>query len=309
MEGSNPVIKTLKAHAKINLALSVTGRRPDGYHELSMINARLALSDEVSFTLKSLQTPPHNDKNSRGKIDFNLTTAINAAYITSDSLPITSDNIIAKTVNRFNSVFSEVIENSVQLDITLKKNIPVGGGLGGGSSDAALVLRFLYQNLIASNDSLDTTSLDPILANLALTIGADVPFFLHNIPLAHVSGIGEKIITTTVQDVEVESPICLLVPKFSISTKKVFETLRQQKDHTFSVAKSELFQNDLVHAASIVEPRIESLINSLSKISNRSGLSGSGSTLYCLAPSQDQQNKLITFAKNENLTIIETNIA
>jgi 4-diphosphocytidyl-2-C-methyl-D-erythritol kinase len=152
---------TLSAPAKINLRLEVLGRRPDGYHELCMVNAPVDLYDTVRLQL------------ARSGIRVSCSDP---------GVPTDRTNLAARAAEL---LLQRRPEPRPGVRIRIWKRIPVAAGLGGGSSDAAATLvglnRLLRMRLSA-----------PELARLALRIGADVPFFLEGRP-ALVQGIGEKL--------------------------------------------------------------------------------------------------------------------
>ncbi|MFH1645089.1 MAG: 4-(cytidine 5'-diphospho)-2-C-methyl-D-erythritol kinase [Candidatus Omnitrophota bacterium] len=152
---------TVKAPAKINLFLDVLNKRPDGYHNIVTIFQRIALYD----TIKVKKT---------------------AKYISllcdSSDVPSGKNNIVYKAAKLMRAELG--IKDG--LDITLKKRIPVCAGLGGGSSDAAAVIKAI--NLIF-NLNLSPGRLRAIAAN----VGADVPFFLTDESCAIGRGVGERL--------------------------------------------------------------------------------------------------------------------
>ena len=150
-----------KGYAKINLFLNVVGKRLDGYHELEMVMAPLRLHDVLTFT-----------KNSTGEISVSSNKKI---------VENEKDNIVYKVAEFLQEEFSVV--NGV--DITIEKNIPLAGGLAGGSADAAATLRGLNK-LWKLNLSLND------LAKLGLEFGADIPFCVYN-KMAIAKGVGEDL--------------------------------------------------------------------------------------------------------------------
>jgi 4-diphosphocytidyl-2-C-methyl-D-erythritol kinase len=135
----------LKSPAKINFGLNVTSKRPDGYHNIETIFYPIQLHDEIIV------------KNSAS---FSFKCNIEA-------LTPGEDNLIIKAVN----LLKEYTSQDFQLDIVLKKNIPIGAGLGGGSSNAASIL-------LALNELFQLKLSYEELFNIAIKIGSDVPFFL-----------------------------------------------------------------------------------------------------------------------------------
>ncbi|MBC79334.1 MAG: 4-(cytidine 5'-diphospho)-2-C-methyl-D-erythritol kinase [Gammaproteobacteria bacterium] len=171
----------LPAPAKINLFLHILGRRPDGYHELQSLFRFLELADTVSFELATEGISVDMDRVSQ---ENNL--VYKAAHILSEGRDVPGVNVV------------------------VTKRIPLGTGLGGGSSDAATTLHGLNMlwELGLSDDE---------LAGLGLQIGADVPVFVHGFT-AFAEGIGERL-------AQVELPeawYVVLVPESRISTAEIF---------------------------------------------------------------------------------------
>ena len=150
---------TAFANAKINLELDVLCKRRDGYHDISTVFQSVNLADEVTVEV---------DKG-------------NDTTVTTEGAVIEGENLVTKAAN----LFLEKINTTASVNISLKKNIPLSAGLAGGSADAAAVL--LCLNLLFDN-TLDMSE----LLDLALLLGADVPFcLLGGTYLAE--GIGEKL--------------------------------------------------------------------------------------------------------------------
>lgn len=150
---------TQLAPAKLNVRLKVTGRRPDGYHELVSIMVPVALYDQLDLHMTS-----------DGRITISCLGF---------PAPVGEDNLACRAARAF---FSKTGMND-GVSIVLAKNIPVSAGLGGGSSDAACVLKALNRNCgspLTFNE----------LTELAIGLGADVPFFLIERPCVAM-GIGE----------------------------------------------------------------------------------------------------------------------
>lgn len=190
----------LSAPAKLNLFLHITGRRSDGYHELETLFQFLDYSDELSFYWRD---------------DQQLTMHCN---ITALNQP---DNLIIRAAEmlRHHAQTSTGTEpRGVHID--LQKNIPFGGGLGGGSSDAAttlLALRALWELPIS----------DAELQQIGLQLGADVPIFIAG-HAAFAQGVGEQF-----QPAEPEQCYYLIVdPAVHISTAEIFQHPQLKRDTT-----------------------------------------------------------------------------
>jgi 4-diphosphocytidyl-2-C-methyl-D-erythritol kinase len=175
----------LRAPAKLNLMLHITGRRDDGYHLLETVFQFIDLADRIEFTA-----------NDTGEI----------LRLPGKSPVAAADDILLTTATLLQARFQ--VDKGVSIDID--KRIPVGGGLGGGSSDAATCL--LALNRLWELD----LSLDQ-LAGIGLELGADVPVFVRG-RAAWATGIGEKF-----QDIELEESIYLVIdPKVAVSTAQIF---------------------------------------------------------------------------------------
>jgi 4-diphosphocytidyl-2-C-methyl-D-erythritol kinase len=163
--------------------------------------------------------------------------------------------------------------------IQLEKRVPVGGGLGGGSADAAVALRLLAKLWGVSGDP-------GALQDVAASLGSDVPFFLTG-GEADVRGRGE--IVTPAEDIAPEQ-LLLLVPPFSVSTAAVYKehagrfALPDRLEIESGDAEKFLGPNDLASAVLRMEPRMEAYLESAARIATDHLISGSGSTIVLHAP-------------------------
>jgi len=180
---------TVLAPAKINLCLSVLGRRPDGYHEVEMLMQMVGLYDEVTVALSG--------------------TGITVTCDDS-TVPPGRGNIVWKAAEAILSRSG----GERGLAVRIKKVIPVAAGLGGGSSDAAAVLA-------AANKLLGTGLNRLQLAEIGATIGMDVPFFFNG-PIALAQGRGEML---TKLDALSQFWVLLVNPGFETSTAWVYKNL------------------------------------------------------------------------------------
>jgi 4-diphosphocytidyl-2-C-methyl-D-erythritol kinase len=184
----------LRSFAKINLGLEITGKRPDGYHELRTIFQTIDLSDELLLREKpgSQITLSGSDR----------------------SIPWDESNTIARACR----LISENFNVRGGFDIRVTKNIPPGSGLGGGSGNAAVMLLFLdrYFNLNIPSKQMN---------ELAASLGADVPFFLLG-GTALGEGIGEML--TAVTEIAPRS-LALFIPPLPVSTALIFSRFRLTK--------------------------------------------------------------------------------
>lgn len=181
----------LTCPAKVNLSLEVLGRRPDGYHELRSVMVPTSLADDLYLRLAS---------------EPGIRVTVEGA-----DLPGGPDNL----AHRAAALFIDAIgERARGIELRLVKRIPVGGGLGGGSSNAA-------STLLGLNRLLGAGLGEAALAALALRLGADVPFFLSGRP-ALATGIGERL-----TPLPPFPPLwmVLLNPGFAVSTAWVYHEL------------------------------------------------------------------------------------
>lgn len=173
------------APAKLNLMLRIIGRRPDGYHRLQTVFQFLDIKDRLGFRLRE-------DGRIRRINDI-------------PGLPEEQDLAV-----RAAKLLQQTAGDSLGVDIELEKNLPAGGGLGGGSSDAATVLVALNQLWQLGLD-------ENRLAELGLSLGADVPVFVHG-QAAWAEGVGEEL-----TPVELSEPwYLILVPACHVPTGSIF---------------------------------------------------------------------------------------
>ena len=186
-----------RAPAKLNLFLEVLGKRPDGYHDLETVIHAVDLTDEVTVEVEA------GRRSGEPVVAMRCDPAVTAAP---------EQNLAYRAAEAYLAVAPALPEYSVK--IHLQKRIPAQAGLGGGSSDAAAVLRAL-DALIGGGKGPE--ALIPVAARL----GADVPFFLFG-GTAVCEGIGERV--TPVQGVPSREFI-LVLPEFGVSTAEVFSNL------------------------------------------------------------------------------------
>lgn len=186
---------TLRAYAKINISLDVTGKREDGYHLLRSVFQGISLYDDVQVI---------KDPGASG-----ITITCNLPYIPTDER-----NIVYKVAQAF---FKEAGIADYSVSIDLKKNIPSGAGLGGGSADGAAVFSALCR---LYEVSFPTDRATAILAPL----GADIPFFLHSGTML-AEGIGE--ILSPLPPLQ-DCFIVLAKPRAGANTKAIFTALAEK---------------------------------------------------------------------------------
>lgn len=254
------------APAKVNLCLQIGRKRANGYHELASIVGFTEFGD--SLTIKLSET---DQLVLRGQF---------SAHIDSK----TSENLVMKAIH----ILRDHNHNIPPLEITIDKQIPVGGGLGGGSSDAATT--FLALNEIF-NLNISKTN----LSDMALKIGADIPVCL-NRHFVVMRGIGDKI--TTLSDSGLSDYIVLANPNSIVSTRNVFEEFDKstlQENSEWLMESRDLTQlltggNNLQESALKIYPEIGLLLNTMKTLCPRdrkTGLfgpqmSGSGASCFTL---------------------------
>ena len=182
--------------AKVNLFLEVTGKRPNGYHELATLFAKIDLGD--TLTVEAHPAPATQ-----------LTLQITGPQ--RGQIPADEHNLVCKAARAFLEHFS--LQASIRLH--LEKHVPTGAGLGGGSSDAAGVLWALCELF-------DKNPQD--LLPLAATLGADVPLFMYPDTFLRGEGIGEKL--TPLPAAPVLPHLVLVYPQVAVSTPAVFARIQ-----------------------------------------------------------------------------------
>ena len=247
----------MPSHAKINLGLYVLGKRPDGYHDIWTIFQELEFHDVLYFT----------------KRDAPLTLTTNHP-----TLPVGDENLVCRAAR----AFAQKTGCPTQLAIHLEKQIPLGAGLGGGSSNAAAALRGLNQLFQVGISQKE-------LAALGATLGSDVPFFLHG-GTAIGTGRGEQIEPLP------DLPPCwilLINPRIHVSSAWAYKNINLKL--TNFPTKNNVFSqqhNAVTDALRTLENMLEEPVIShypiIASIKNRlleegaewANMSGSGSTVF-----------------------------
>jgi 4-diphosphocytidyl-2-C-methyl-D-erythritol kinase len=269
------VDKTIvKAYAKINLFLEIIDKRSDGYHNLETIMQTVDIYDQISFEVID-------------EDEINLECA-------SLALADKEKNIVYKAAKAIKTEFA--IKKGIK--IKLEKSIPMGAGLGGGSSDAASTIKTLVKlwDIKTSNEKLLT---------IASKLGADVPFFLTG-SLALCKGIGDKV--TPLKNLE-PFPIILVNPGFEISTATVFSRVDlslTKKGGIHKIASlisdekldknsvSNILFNRLEDFVFPYHPELLKIKNVLTKLDCASLMSGSGATVFAITKSLDHLNFVVS---------------
>ena len=261
MSGHQPTISET-ANAKLNLYLHVTGRRSDGYHELDTLFAFVEFGDVLTIEPSD---------------QFQLDQRGNCG----DQLPDPSDNLAWKAAHLLANAFGREPSVAINLD----KRLPVASGLGGGSADAAAVLRSLCRLW-------DIPLTEPAVQQIATKLGADVPACLGN-SAAFATGIGDVLQPTALP----QCGVLLANSNLALQTKNVFGALRD-RDIAFSKqnqpvgledfgaligALSER-SNDLQHPAIRLQPAIADVLEAVGSLQEcaLARMSGSGASCFGL---------------------------
>ena len=257
---------TLPAPAKLNLMLHILGRRADGYHELQTVFQFLDFGDELDFAVRE-----------DGIIQLH-----------SDLHDVPHDsNLIVKAARQL----QQLSGSTLGADIWLRKVLPMGGGIGGGSSDAATTLLAL-NHLWRLGCSEDT------LAELGLKLGADVPVFVRG-HAAFAEGVGEKL-----TPVEPAEPWYLvLVPQVSVSTAEIFSDPLLTRDSAPIKVRPVLEGNSRNDCQPVVErryPEVRNALNLLGKFTE-ARLTGTGSCVFGAFPSKAEADR-VSHLLTETLT-------
>ncbi|MGI8466900.1 MAG: 4-(cytidine 5'-diphospho)-2-C-methyl-D-erythritol kinase [Pyrinomonadaceae bacterium] len=270
---------TLPAFAKINWFLKILGRRDDDFHEIRTAFQTVSLRDNLHFSENDLIT---------------LTCDVS-------DVPTDEGNLIIKAANILREKFN--VKKGAR--IHLEKKIPSPGGLGGGSSNAAVALiglARLWQIEISSNELLE----------IASTLGSDVPFFLCG---GTALGTGRGTEITPLEDLE-ENFLLIVTPDVSVSTARAFAQLNFPRLTKFSsksilklcrdkAGKQYLRQfepeNDFEEVVFKIEPEIERVKKSLLKNGAKTALtSGSGASVFAIFENEETRQATIKALANEH---------
>jgi 4-diphosphocytidyl-2-C-methyl-D-erythritol kinase len=220
----------LESPAKVNLRLDILRKREDGYHELRTVLQKISLHDRIHFSLKR-------------KRGISITTD-------HPGLPVGKSNLVYRAVQSF----LKGSDYKGGVFVKIRKRIPLGAGLGGGSSNAATALKAMNQLLNARLSQKELTS-------MGLEIGADVPFFFFE-GAAIASGIGEQLKRISLPELW----YILIYPNFEVSTRWAYQNfLLTKKEFHFSLNRlwktpqgvSRLLSNDLEKVVSRKYPQID----------------------------------------------------
>jgi 4-diphosphocytidyl-2-C-methyl-D-erythritol kinase len=262
-------ILVLRSPAKLNLFLHIVGRRSDGYHLLQSVFQLIDWCDTITLKI----------------IPENTIRRINAI----PGVPPEQDLVV-----RAATLLKDFCKFEGGVEIDLKKEIPIGAGLGGGSSDAATTLIGL--------NALWNLQLDKkTLANLGLQLGADVPFFIYG-QNAFVEGIGEKI-----QGIELEKRDFLVIfPKQGIATASIFQDPELTRDHAqitidgFLASPMAFQSNDCQAVAMRICPEVKQALDWITQAvpGSQPRMSGSGSSVFAVLDPKSDTARLENLLQN-----------
>ncbi len=248
---------TLPAPAKLNLMLHITGRRADGYHELQTLFQFLDYGDELVLR-------PRED----GQIRL-LTELPGVDH---------DNNLIVRAAR----LLQRESGCALGADIQLTKRLPMGGGIGGGSSDAATTLVGL--------DHLWNTRLgEDRLAELGLNLGADVPVFVRG-RAAFAEGVGERL-----QPVDLPEPWFLVIaPQVSVSTAEIFADPELTRNTPAITVRSLLAGGGHNDCQPVVEKRYPEVHNALSLLNKfvQARMTGTGACVFGSFPNEGEADKV-----------------
>ena len=258
---------SMKAYAKVNIGLRIDGRRNDGYHTLKTLFQTISIHDNLILELQDEQG-----------IGFSTTGL---------RVPTGEDNICVKAARK--ELGRENLKSGI--NIRLEKYISVGSGLGGGSSDAAAVIRGL--NKLLKLD-LDNSEMEAV----ALELGADIPFFIQG-GCQYAEGIGELLSPGVIEDNFI---VLLVIPDISIATSWAYKNLdylsltSDTEDVNLAsfprngeTNKRRYFRNDFENLVFSEYPEIGEIKRQISESGAvYASLSGSGSGVFGLYDSMDE---------------------
>ena len=240
---------SLLSPAKLNLFLHITGRRADGYHNIQTLFQLLDYGDRLHFSVR-------ND----GEITLSLALP-NVAF---------EDNLIIKAVRLLKNRSNRDL-NNVGVDIQLEKRLPMGGGIGGGSSNAAttlVALNHLWQCELSLQE----------LLTLGLQLGADVPVFI-NAQTAWAEGVGEHL-----QAIELPDNWFLVAqPACQVSTQAVFSHKDLTRDTPAIKVAAFLEQggrNDCQALVRRLYPPVDEALSALERVSQTARMTGTGACVF-----------------------------
>jgi len=260
------------APAKINVSLKILRRRDDGFHEIETLITPITLCDQIEI----------EKSDSSSEIEF---------HCDDPSVPAGDDNLIV----RVGRAFFAATKLKRAISIELKKKIPHGAGLGGGSSDAA-------STLLALNELFNTNLPREELAKIAETVGSDVPFFIFK-SAALCKGRGELVTPLRLKD---KLSLLLLKPEFRVSTAWAYSHWRDSLEipgvsYAAQEFAGQIFLNDLecpVFHKFIFLAQLKMWLLKQREV-GATLMSGSGSTIFAVLRARADADFLARRAKSE----------
>lgn len=270
-----------EAKSKINISLNLTGKKENNFHQLMSFICFSNLSDKLILTKSDF-------------FDYEIQSSFK-------KIPY-KDDLIFKTIEAIKKYLK--LTDLPPFKLILKKNIPLGSGLGGGSADSAALIRMLNNFLDLKLSKID-------MINLGAEIGSDIPACIISKPLI-AYGRGEKIIELDYKNIY---NLLIIYPSINISTKEIFSliNIRDYKNKNLVETKDWIeqnsgiesydffkkFNNDLQNIAISMHPIISDILNSLNKKNAIfSAMTGSGSACFGIFDEKEIDLALNYFKKN-----------
>ena len=250
---------TITAPAKLNLFLHITGQREDGYHLLQTVFQFLDYADTISLTLRD---------------DSHIVRVSDLAGVPAE------DDLVVKAAKLLQSHCG----SPLGVDISVDKILPMGGGLGGGSSNAASVL-------VALNHLWECGLDQHGLMELGVQLGADVPVFIFA-QSAWAEGVGEHLKPVDLP----EKWFLVLKPQINVSTAKVFSNSQLRRDcSTITIRDFLTGQTENVCEKPVREmcPKVDEALSDLAKY-GKSKLTGTGACVFAAFDNQEQAEKALS---------------
>jgi 4-diphosphocytidyl-2-C-methyl-D-erythritol kinase len=268
-------IYKVKSPAKVNIGLRVLSKRKDGFHNIETIFYPIKIYDEITVKIGKIKAADNK---------ITVTTSLKQKIKN-------EDNICYKAAKLFIEKFK--VTGAYKIDISIRKNVPIGAGLGGGSSDAASVLKALLNHCHpelgsgSKNKMLKQVQHDKLM-KIAQELGSDVPFFMLGKP-AYATGRGEKL--TPLSKFKLNGKMLIVNPNVHISTRWAYKELKVKGSKLKVLSKIKIFDknderlmiNDFERVVFKKYPKIEKIKYDMFMHGARFALmSGSGSTIYGL---------------------------
>lgn len=295
------------APAKLNLFLHVVGRKANGYHLLQSLFTKINVYDELQINISQSDSGKNIIKVNTVPEIVNLKESDNLCYKAAEQI------LLYNNSNNSNNSNNNKNSQKFLITINLKKNIPNGAGLGGGSSDAAMVLKIL-------NNKLHLHLSENILLQIAQNLGADVPFFIKENKHYFVEGIGEQLTEISNNKAnEILNNMYYLILKddsIVIPTPMIYKDENLQRNspkidlvniendisnNNFFENKNNknIYKNNLESVAMNLFPKLNSLKTYIqNNINENIKMTGSGSAMFIASDNKSQLENLLTLIEN-----------